>query len=98
MKMLQQVHHFIVHPHVLTLPPSDALHATIAAEAIEAAKGGHTVSLALPTGDPVLVAPHDRLGDVTAKVADALSPTGGGEVTEQPPPRGKGKKGSTDEV
>jgi hypothetical protein len=97
MKMLQQVHHFILHPHVLTLPPSDALHATIAAEAIEAAKGGHTVSLNLPGGDPVLVAPHDRLGDVTAKVAAALPPAPW-DATEQPPPKGKGKKGSTDEV
>jgi hypothetical protein len=96
MKMLQQVHHFILHPHVLTSPATDATHATIAAEAIEAAKGGHTVSLAMPSGDPVLVAPHADLGEVTAQVAAAM-PVGEQTATEPPAPKGKGKKGSTDE-
>jgi hypothetical protein len=102
MKMLQQVHHFILHPHVLKSPATDATHATIAAEAIEAAKGGHVVSLAMPTGDPVLVAPHADLGEVTDQVAAAM----GGAVdepvsppfdTDPTPPKGRGKKGSTDE-
>lgn len=52
---------------------NEIVHATIAHEMLEHAKSGHAVVLAGGEHPPVMAHPEDDLGDLTARVADALS-------------------------
>lgn len=75
MPKIRQVRHY----H-LPAEHHDMPHDELAHELIEAAKGGQTVHLQLPSGEPLMVHPaddhdavHQRVQDARGKVTDAAS-------------------------
>lgn len=77
-KHFQQTHLFTLRPGAADVP-----HEELAHEAMELAKGGHTVALTLPDG-AVSVAPEDAHHEIVAKISDAMPagkrPTGKSHV------------------
>lgn len=73
MRHLRTVHTVMLDPSVGIDPTSEITHATIAHEMLEHAKSGHAVVLAGGEHPPVMAHPEDDLGDLTARVADALA-------------------------